>query len=298
MKKSLRLLFSTVVYAQTASAGHVAYTAYVNAFNPSAFYFDTFGIMDLDTGTFEQIGPMGGFVPNLSQLTWARGNLYASGFIIGGVDNAVTNQVYLINPGNGSFTLVGNLNVVAGDFAGLFGVNGDLYALGIPSLNLYSFDPVSGTTTTVGRTGIPAPAPDLSNLFTITGTGLGDSLYVDYLLTDAYGNPLVPDSLYRIDPRNAQTTLVGGVSGAQCLTGLGQADGKLYGFSLDPCKSFIGPGNIVEIDPRNAVASFVSRPALNAVLTFADVRGQSGAAVGTPALEPAVRISRRPWNIK
>jgi len=95
---------------------------------------------------------------------------------------------------------------------------------------------------------------------------------VDCLLFDGQGNLQTPDSFYRIDPKTAATGLVGRLSGAQCVTGLGTVDGSLYGFALDSCASFIGAGSNIKIDQHTAAASFISHSAVNTIVAFSDIR--------------------------
>jgi hypothetical protein len=216
----------------------------------------TFGVEDLTTGVFTPLGALAGFVPNNGGLAWGTGGLYTG--------NAATNTLYLVDTGTGNFTSVGTANVGAGNISVLAGSQGILYELALPSMDLYSFNPADGTTTLIGPTGIPAPAADLSNLFTILLTGLGPNLYTDYLRTDDAG----PDSLYRINPTTGQSTLVASLSGVQCLSGLGTVNNTLYAFGVDRCSG--GSAGIYTINPATGVGAFVSPEVVGPIVSVAD----------------------------
>lgn len=265
------LVVSIVAFLSgVAAAGPLGYVVIAgNCLSTCFQYTTTFGSVDLNTGAITQIGATDGFVPSVGGLAWAGGGLYAN--------DAFLNKVYLVDPATGSSTLKGTANVGTGNQSLLASSLNSLYILALPSMNLYSFNPANGTTALVGPTGLPAMAPDFSNLFFITMAGLGDKLYVDYLQADNSQNPVLPDGLYRINPTTGQSTLVGGLSGAECVTGLGAIGNSLYaaGFNTGSCQDPSGAG-FFRVDPTTAVATFLSTPSNDPIQALAGAVPEPG----------------------
>jgi hypothetical protein len=159
----------------------------------------TFGTIDLNTGTFTQLGTNTTLLAGLGVF---GGNLY------GQLYDGSTSQLYQVNTANGALTAVGtsppNISIVA-EGSTLSG----LYALGT-NLNLYSVDSGTGAMTLIGSTAA-AGAGGYYGLSTNSGT-----LYY----TDG-------SSLYTLNTSNATPTLIGSTGeeiGALVLEG-----GSLYG---------------------------------------------------------------------
>ena len=128
-----------------------------------------FGTLDLHTGALTALGSAGVLLGGLGVY---RGNLY------GGQHNG--NNLYQVNPADGSLTAVGKSNIT--DF-NLFGsTTSGLYALD-SNFNLYSVDPTTAAATRLGPTGFSAPGccTALSSgapvLYFITTLGSGTTLY-------------------------------------------------------------------------------------------------------------------------
>ena len=292
LKRILSPVITAVLCAATSIAGPIAYVGLGGTcIDPSCLtYRTTLGVIDFSTGAFTRIGATDGFVPNISGLANGNGGLYAG--------DAVSNTVNLVNPATGTFTNVGTANVGAGNVSILGSTMGVLYELALPSMNLYSFNPANGSTTLIGPTGIPAPAADLSNLFGVTLTGLGGSLYASYLLMDPQGNPLLPDNLYRINPATAQALMIaGGLSGAECVSDIATVSNSVYVFAdqVGGCSSPATYG-IFGVNLATAQAgTSLSHPARGPVLAAAGVPEPASfvtAGLGLLMLGLGCRVSR------
>ncbi len=200
-----------------------------------------FGTLNLSTGNFQQIGPdmpepATGLVPGLngSFLTLANsGNLNS------------------INPVTGTTTLVGATGL--GDCSSpaspcgpnsadnLVRFGSSFYATDLAN-NLYTINPSTGAATLLGATGIPpfpvtlhSTNPDGStNVVDQTLFSSGGKLYATF---DAAAidfstftiTPVIPDSLYQIDPSTGMATLIGPT--ALNLTAAVDVSGTVYAFN-------------------------------------------------------------------
>jgi len=248
------VLVAAGLFSTTAVAGPLGYVALpVTCLDPTCYqYTTTFAAVDFSTGAITPIGTPEGFVQSIGGMAWLGNILYAN--------DAFQNSVYQVDPATGNSMLKGSLNLAAGSTSVLGASLGHLYELALPTMDLYSFDPGTGNSTLVGPTGIPFLG--FPNLYSIVLAGLGSSLYADYLQQDNQQNPLVPDGFYRIDPTTGHATLVGGgLSGAECISGLGTVGNNLYaaGFNTGMCGNPQGAG-FYTIDPSTATATFVSTP--------------------------------------
>jgi len=119
-----------------------------------------FGIIDLTTGVFTQLGTNGVL---LSGLGVAGGNLYAGAY------NGDT--LYEVNPANGSLTAIGTGSITYYDMGsttkGLFGLGSNDY--------LYEINPSTGAATEVGNTSLGLSARSTVGF----STGSGDLYYTD-----------------------------------------------------------------------------------------------------------------------
>jgi hypothetical protein len=183
---------------------------------------DQFGIIDLNTGVFTQLGNSGQL---LSGLGAAGGNLY------GGLD--ASNVLYQVNLTNGSLTEIGTGSI---NYADTGSTTSGLYAVNVGQTDLYSVNPHTGATTLIGPTGFAGPFGligmstgsstlyftgdgNLYSLNTTTGaaTLIGTQGFdVGALVTEdgelwAGANPL--NEVFTLDPANADPTFVANVSG-------------------------------------------------------------------------------------
>lgn len=172
------LLF--LLSAAVAKADNMAFMGTVNG---------SFGVLDLNTGTFTLDGNSG---LTLAGMAVANGMLYGSSYHISG-----SGTLYTINPANGAVTAVGSSTVDIDDFgsttSGLFvvGTNG----------NLYSINASTGAATFIGATGFGTSIPfgswrslstNSSTLFFANGT-----------------------SLYTLSTTTGAATLIGGTGGPE-----------------------------------------------------------------------------------
>jgi hypothetical protein len=182
-----------------------------------------FGILDIGSGQFHAIAELPGSAQGIARD--AQGKVY----IIDG-----NNNLERVNLGNGKLTLIGNTGVTTGSPLGPVKVDvfaalatGELFLMDY-SNNLYSVNPDTGAATLIGPTGIP---PIISPLYASSLSGDCTNLFFTIDEADQNFNPLVPPTLYRIDPRTAAATLVGPTEGL--MPGSGFLDGSLYGFRID-----------------------------------------------------------------
>ncbi len=156
-----------VLASGSAQADTLAYGATGN---------DLFGVLDLNTGVFTELGNMG---QRLSDLGVAGGVLYGSGYPYSG------QNLYSVNPTNGALTLVSN-SFSAG-YYDLGSTTAGLFAIGNTDGNLYSINPNTGIATLIG--------PTLKGNFMSAGS------------STLYGS--TNSALYTINAATGATTLVG-----------------------------------------------------------------------------------------
>jgi hypothetical protein len=135
-----------------------------------------FGVLDLNTGVFTELGNMG---QRLTGLGIAGGVLYGSGYPY----NSPT--LFTVNTSNGALTVVNN-NFSPG-YYDMGSTIAGLFAIGNNDQSLYSINPIAGTATLIG--------PTLLGNFMSTGAS---TLYVTGLNT-----------LYSTDTTTGAATLVG-----------------------------------------------------------------------------------------
>jgi len=141
-------------------------------------------------------------------------------------------------------------------------LGGTLYATDF-SQNLYRVNPVTGAATLVGATGIPAVPfsshftsnPDgTGNAMTATLFAADGNLYATFdtnIVNRATGNitPGIVNSLYRIDPNTAVTTVVGPTM--QTISAVTQVNGITYAFG-------VGTQQLLSLNLANGGTSFVA----------------------------------------
>jgi outer membrane protein assembly factor BamB len=121
-------------------------------------------------------------------------------------------------------------------------VGGRIYATDFDN-RLYQINPLTGVATLIGPTGIPAlpftpitTNPDNTfNAYDETLFGANGNLYATFdaftvsLDTFDLASILIPDNLYRIDPKTGATTLIGPTT--LNLSAVAAADGVFYAFN-------------------------------------------------------------------
>ena len=194
-------------------------------------YMDTstghFGLMDLTTGVYSDIGNMGQLLGGLGVF---GGLLYSE------VSQGIT--LYQVNPATGALTAVPTTGAAP---AGGFGDNGStttgldvLDGVGSVDYNLYFINSITGVVTLVGSTGVAVGGPTTSGLSTGSST-----LY----FTNA-------NSLYTINTSTGLATFVGdmGNTGAQ-VDAMVFSGGTLYGGEGTPTVQ------VLTINPSTGTAS-------------------------------------------
>jgi len=227
MRKGLVGLFVAAVLAfALASAGPVMADNYAYEATNS----EDFGIIDLNTGVYTQIGHMG-------QLL--RGLGVANGVIYGGVD--LGNTLYSVNPTSGALTAVGSGSMSYADtgstLTGLYALDTAGYSGG--KANLWSINPLTGAATLIGSTGL-----------TYTGSsaiGLSTNSSTLYFANGA--------ALYTLNTTTGAATLVG-FTGTSGLAALVTEGGTLYGAANVPV--FL----VFTVNPTTGLATFVTTESL------------------------------------
>ncbi|MGB9390671.1 MAG: hypothetical protein WCB70_11910, partial [Xanthobacteraceae bacterium] len=143
---------------------------------------DLFGVLDLNTGVFTELGDMGQRLVGLG--VGPGGVLYGAAYSGGGYGAYNSPNLYTVNPTNGALTLVNN--TFSAGFYDFGSTATGLYADGSDG-NLYSINPNTGAATLVG--------PTLLENFMSTGSS---TLYVTG-----------PNDLHSINTTTGAATLVG-----------------------------------------------------------------------------------------
>jgi hypothetical protein len=168
-----------------------------------------FGLVDLSTGAFQQIGPA--TPEGQASLVWLAGQLYSLTY---------SGNLETIDPGTGLTRVVGPTGL-GYDAFNLAEARGQLYATDF-SNNLYLVDRYTGTAQLVSGTGVP-PELDVPFSFNADGTmngcdetvvGMGGKLYAtfDTFTIDPVTltvTPKVNPNLYELDPSSGATQVIG-----------------------------------------------------------------------------------------
>ncbi len=206
-----------------------------------------FGVVDLSTGGFRQIGPT--TPEGQSNLVWGRGgNLYSLTY---------SGNLETIDPRTGIATAVGPTGLGFKAFD-LGAVGGKLYATDFNN-NLYSVDAGTGAAQLIATTGIP---PELAVPFSMNTDGTvnlcDETLYgVDgklYATFDAFTiDPVTLMMTATVYPRVYEIDPSTGVAREIARTGLNlsasvEAAGRFYAFRLVPTGfSAFGPVSVSEL---------------------------------------------------
>jgi hypothetical protein len=173
-----------------------------------------FGILDLNTGAFTQLGNSG---QTLAGLATVNGTLYGASY------GGTTGTLYSVNAANGSLNPLGAASLGLALIGSTTG--GGIYAIGT-NYNLYSINSSTGAATQIGPTG-------LSTLG--SWNGLSDGASILYLTAGA--------DLYTLDTTTGAATEVGPLDGP-LVGALVFENGVLYGGENSPT---------VQIDQINIV---------------------------------------------
>ncbi|MGA2373608.1 MAG: hypothetical protein ABSG11_23365, partial [Candidatus Korobacteraceae bacterium] len=152
-----------------------------------------FGTLNLSSGAFTQLGTSGVAPAGMGGF---GNSLFVAGYQI--------HTFYLVNPGNGSVTAIGNASIT---FYDLGATSSGLYAIGTDN-NLYTINAATGAATLVGPTGLG-----------ISGAtaGLSSNGAVLYLTVDSGPGSV----LYSVNTTTGATTAIGN-------TGLSRIDAMVY----------------------------------------------------------------------
>jgi hypothetical protein len=186
---------------------------------------DNFGTVNLNTGVYTQIGNMGQLLSGLG---------VANGAIYGGVEGGST--LYRVNTANGALTAIGSGNMNYWDTGSTLS---GLYALGTDGY-LYSINPSTGATTSIGSIGFSKGAVGTIGLSTNSGTL--------YLTVNA--------NLYTLNTATGAATLVGNTS-TSGIGALVTESGTLYGGVSSPLSIYIlNPGTGAGMFVANQSAAY------------------------------------------
>ena len=190
-----------------------------------------FGTLDLSTGNFSGVGTT---TPLFFGMGFSGGNLY-------GLDSASPANVFRIDPATANTTQIPSTNNLDA-IAGTAGPNGLLYALDDTVSELYTVNPVTGTKTNIGLTGIGLP----DGLLAFDPSG--------HLFADAF-DP-TGDFLYQLDPATGAATPIGSIGGVgstlHFFSGV-FVGGTLYGFA-----SQVSGAGIYSIDTTTGAATLLT----------------------------------------
>lgn len=153
-----------------------------------------FGTLDLGTGAFSLIGNTTDVLYGLVNTSLGLEALTVDGILV------------RINPTNGAETIVGDTTLGARtNVIGTFG--GTFYAISTDGI-LYRVNPATGALIAVGSTGIPMINP-IDDSWYASLAGVNGALYYTLHNTTTGLGP----NLYRIDPNNGSSQLVGPAQG-------------------------------------------------------------------------------------
>ncbi len=240
-----RILFAmcALLAGFSAAAAPHAYAVASDNFDEPA---DNLIRIDLATGAYTVIGKPGNDFNDIEGLAMAPdGSLY-------GADDA-TETLLSINPATGAGTPVNhrtqNLDLGDGttpyDFGMTFACDGTLYLVSDQNMTLYQVNTETGKATPIGNLGkhITALATYGNDLYAIGSEG--------------------DNNLYRINPANADITLIGPLGLSNIFTDAGlafAADGTLWGVAdyreLDPLNG--APSQLFTIDLETGAATHVA----------------------------------------
>jgi hypothetical protein len=220
--------------------------------DPLAYYMQGgdnagFGVIDLSTGAFSQLGNSGGEA--ISGLGYYNGVIYAGGYLFTPQPNAL----YAVNPANGSLTLIGNSSEPYMDIGST--MNG-VYKLGYDG-NLYSINVATGASTLIGPTGLPLNHTCCGNGY-IGMSADGSNLYINQ-----------NDELWLINTTNGLASLVGS-TGPAIFSAEVSIDGTYYGNGFTN-------GEVFTFDPNTAAVT--AGPFTNGL---GDIWGLAPDTVGVP----------------
>jgi hypothetical protein len=237
-----------------------------------------FGTVNLDTGSFSQIGP--NTPEGQANLVWGPGGALYSLTYSGNLET--------INPVTGMTTVIGQTGLYFNAFD-LAGIGGRLYATDFAN-NIYSVSPATGAATLIRATGMPS---DPAIPFTVNSDGTinlcDESLYGIagrlFATFDAFTfdpstfakTPVVAPAIYEIDPETGIATPVAGTAlnvGATVAVA-----GTVYGFQwVTTGFTDAGPQNaseLVTLDRSSGIDQPLLQidPAAGGITGAAPVRG-------------------------
>jgi hypothetical protein len=205
-------LFVTVFAVLSGASVRAANFAYMTTNNQ-------FGIVNLDTGAFAQLGQY--VIRPISGLGEVGSGLY-------GGDETSGPTLFGVNPVNGAVTAIGAGSLAYDNLGSTANV---LYAVDVNS-QLFSIDPANGASTLIGPTGLVLP-----------GFGLSSGGTILYLGLDSGSN----SNLYSVNTATGAAALIGNTG--IVIEAMVFENGTLFAAS---------PSAIYTIDPTTGVATFLS----------------------------------------
>lgn len=264
-----------------------------------------FGTVDLNTGTYQQIGPIeaDGY---FGLASGPNGSLVAGTYAanLDSIDPA-TGVPTRIGPTGLESCVIPSSACGSNSFADLGGLNGKIYATDFQN-NLYTVNPLTGAATLLNaRTGIPA-IPFVPGTFNPAGTfnfydeslwGSGGKLYATFdaelfdLNSYTVVKVVIAPELYQIDPSTAAATVVGATDLG--IGGVVDMDGTSYAFNDDTSQ-------ITSLDLSSGKTTFVSSfdPGAGVIQGAATVTPEPGsitlAAIALAVLAAVGLLQSRP----
>jgi len=176
-------------------------TLYGITFNSVSGSAQNFGTINQSTGVHTTIAPMNP-APQ-TEANWADlmiapdNSVYA--LAVSGAPPAAVNRIYQVNPGTGQATLLSTLNLVAGTVIDIgIDANGNWYGNDFTRDVLVSINPLTGTTTDIGPTGVNASFAQgmdfdwsTNTLYGTVYTGGGTGIYASFNLATGAATSLL-----------------------------------------------------------------------------------------------------------
>jgi VCBS repeat-containing protein len=245
---------------------------------------DLFGVLDLNTGVFTELGDMGQRLVGLG--AGSGGVLYGAAYSSGGSGAYNSPNLYTVNPTNGALTLVSN--TFSAGFYDFGSTTTGLYADGSDG-KLYSINPNTGAATLVGPTLLEnfmstgsstlyvTGLNDLHSINTTTGAatlvGSPNVGYIDVLTENGTTYAVSEDfKIYTLDGSNGAATFVANVTGTSSFFwGLAPDQPPP---TVEPDRAHVQEGHSVTADAAHGVLANDTDPITNDALTVSEFNGQ------------------------
>jgi hypothetical protein len=184
---------------------------------------NTFGKLDLNTGTFSQISDFGFMAAGMGEI---GSTLYTA--LSGGP------ALFKVNTMTGATTLVGTVDPANPNYFAFGSTTTSLYMVDTVG-TLWNINPTTGASSMVGSTHV-----NLSQVTSIALSAGSNALYM-----------AVNSDVYRVDATTGNATLIGS-SGSTDFGALVGVNGTIY------ANSIVAPNSIYMFNPATGVSSFVT----------------------------------------